>query len=75
MYYVGCRLAQPGEITTEPSACGSDAAFLSNYFDYLSFLVLSVIFSVLVPCGKLSQRSVGFSAHTEQLTSAPPALF
>jgi len=30
--------------TTEPSMCGGDAAFLSNYFDHL-FLVLRGIFS------------------------------
>ena len=27
--------------TTEPSVCGGDAAFLSNYFDHMLLLLLS----------------------------------
>ena len=40
--------------TTEPSVCGSDAAFLSNYFNHLLVLMTDLAASMRTPCPRKS---------------------
>jgi len=44
VYYMGCTLAPHGiGNVIEPSMCGGNATFLSNYFDHLfCFIIVSV---------------------------------
>jgi len=65
VFHGGCTLN-----TTEPSVCGDDAAFLSNYFDHLFIIV--IINLCAAGGGKMRHRNsmASLSRHFESQSNA-----